>query len=84
MKVAVDSIDSKEIDLHFSDAKTLLFDLDFDNLEFEEVRTKRDIPVHEHGERWRDSIDLIHDCKVVLCLNIDQKPHIELRKLGIK
>jgi predicted Fe-Mo cluster-binding NifX family protein len=85
MKVAVASTDGKEIDLHFADAKTFfIFDLDSDNLEFEEVRTKRDIPMHEHSERWRASIDLVNDCKVVLCLNIGQKPHIELRKLGIK
>jgi predicted Fe-Mo cluster-binding NifX family protein len=85
MKVAVASTDGKEIDLHFADAKTFfIFDLDADSLEFEEIRKKRDIPVHEHTERWRSSIDLIDDCKAVLCLNIGEKPHVELRKLGIK
>ncbi|MDR3222127.1 MAG: nitrogen fixation protein [Methanobrevibacter sp.] len=85
MKIAVASTDGKEINLHFGDAKTFfIFDLDSNNFEFEEVRKKRDIPVCEHTERWRYSIDLISDCKAVLCSKIGKEPHVELRKLGIK
>ncbi|MDR2830808.1 MAG: nitrogen fixation protein [Methanobrevibacter sp.] len=85
MKIAVASTDGKEIDLHFGDAKTFfIFDLNFSSPELEELRGKKDIPVHEHTERWRSSIDLIFDCKAVLCSKIGKEPHVELRKLGIK
>ncbi|MDR1721711.1 MAG: nitrogen fixation protein [Methanobrevibacter sp.] len=85
MKIAVASTDGKEIDLHFGDANQFfIFDLNSDENKFEEIRKKADIPLQEHTERWRASIDLIEDCKAVLVSKIGKEPQIELRKLGIK
>lgn len=85
MKVAVASTDGKEIDLHFGDASQFfIFDIDLDENNFEEVRKKMDFPLTNHKGRWRLSVELIEDCKAVLCRKIGKKPQVELRKLGIK
>jgi predicted Fe-Mo cluster-binding NifX family protein len=85
MKIAVASTDGKLVDLHFGDANQFfIFDISFDENTFEEIRKKTDIPLEDHTERWRSSIDLIEDCKAVLCSKIGKEPHIELRKMGIK
>ncbi|MDR2544960.1 MAG: nitrogen fixation protein [Methanobrevibacter sp.] len=61
-----------------------IFDLNSDNFEFDEFRKKRDVNIFEHTERWKSSIDIVSDCKAVLCSKIGKEPYIELRKLGIK
>ena len=85
MKVAVASTNGKIIDLHFGDANQfLIYSIADGNCEFEEIREKTSIPVTNHQERWIASIDLINDCKAVICSKIGKEPTIELRKLGIK
>ncbi len=85
MKIAVGSTDGKVIDLHFGDANHfLIYKIEDGNSKFQEIREKTNIPVKNHQERWVASIDLINDCKAVLCTKIGNEPTIELRKLGIK
>lgn len=85
MKVAVASTNGKIIDLHFGDANQfLIYSIHDGNCEFEEIREKTPMPVNNHQERWVASIDLINDCKAVICSKIGKEPTIELRKLGIK
>lgn len=83
MMVAVASTDGKNIDLHFGDAEQF-FIFDVKNSEFLELRKKSNIRLEDHTDRWKESTDLINDCKVVLCKKIGKEPHIELRKMGIK
>lgn len=85
MKIAVASTDGNVIDLHFGDAtQFLIFKIEDGEGKFDEIRQKTPIPVIQHEERWVASIDLIGDCKAVLCSKIGEEPTIELRKLGIK
>jgi nitrogen fixation protein NifX len=85
LKIAVGSTDGKVIDLHFGDANHfLIFTIEDGDSKFQEIREKTAIPVKNHQERWVASIDLIGDCKAVLCTKIGNEPTIELRKLGIK
>ena len=85
MKIAVASTDGNVIDLHFGDAnRFLIYEIEDGKGTFEEIREKTQIPVNNHQERWVASIDLINDCKAVLCSKIGEEPTIELRKLGIK
>lgn len=85
MKVAVATTNGKVIDLHFGDAdKFLIYEITDQNGKFKEIREKTDLPLESHTDRWVASIDLIDDCKAVLCRKIGKEPTIELRKLGIK
>jgi predicted Fe-Mo cluster-binding NifX family protein len=85
LKIAVASTDGKVIDLHFGDAnRFLIFEIEDGEGNFQEMREKTPLPLKEHTERWIASIDLINDCKAVLCSKIGKEPTIELRKLGIK
>jgi predicted Fe-Mo cluster-binding NifX family protein len=85
MKVAVASNDGKMVDLHFGDAeKFIIFKIQDEKAQFHEIREKTDIPLINHTDRWAASLDLIQDCKAVLCLKIGKEPTIELRKMGIK
>ncbi|MBZ2165271.1 NifB/NifX family molybdenum-iron cluster-binding protein [Methanobacterium spitsbergense] len=85
MKIAVASTDGKIIDLHFGDAdQFLIFKIKNGEGIFQEIRKKTEIPLNNHQERWVASIDLITDCKAVLCNKIGNEPTVELRKLGIK
>lgn len=85
MKIAVASTDGKIVDLHFGDAnRFLIFKIENEKGKFQEMREKTPLPLNEHTERWISSIDLINDCKAVLCSKIGEEPTIELRKLGIK
>lgn len=85
MKIAVASTDGKIIDLHFGDANQfLIFEIKNGEGIFQEIRKKTEIPLNNHQERWVASIDLINDCKAVLCNKIGNEPTVELRKLGIK
>lgn len=85
MKVAVATTNGKVIDLHFGDAdKFLIYEIGDQNGKFKEIREKTDLPLENHTDRWVASIDLIDDCKAVLCRKIGKEPTIELRKLGIK
>lgn len=85
MKIAVASTNGKSIDLHFGDAnRFLIYEITDGEGTFQEIREKTDIPINNHSERWVASIDIIEDCKAVLCSKIGKEPIIELRKLGIK
>lgn len=85
MKIAVASTDGKIIDLHFGDANHfLIYKIENEEGKFHEIREKTPLPLNEHTERWISSIDLINDCKAVLCSKIGEEPTIELRKMGIK
>ena len=85
MKIAVGSTDGKVIDLHFGDANYfLIYEIEDGKSKFQELREKPVIPVKNHQERWIASIDLLEDCKAVICSKIGNEPTIELRKMGIK
>ena len=85
MKIAVGSTDGKSIDLHFGDAnRFLIFEIENGNGKICKIREKTAMPINNHQERWVASIDLVDDCKAVLCSKIGNKPIIELIKLGIK
>ncbi len=85
MKIAVASTDGKLVDLHFGDAnRFLIYKIEEGEGKFHEIREKTVMPLNNHQERWVASIDLINDCKAVLCNKIGNEPTIELRKLGIK
>ncbi len=85
MKIAVASTNGKMVDLHFADTdKFLVYEVDDQDGKFKEVRKKTNLPLENHGERWIASLDLINDCKAVLCSKIGKEPTIELRKMGIK
>ena len=85
MKIAVASTDGKLVDLHFGDAnRFLIFKIEEGEGKFHEIREKTSMLLNNHQERWVASIDLINDCKAVLCNKIGNEPTIELRKLGIK
>lgn len=85
MKIAVASTEGKIIDLHFGDANHfLIFKLEDGEGKFQEIREKTPMHLNEHTERWIASIDLINDCKAVICNKIGKEPTIELRKIGIK
>lgn len=85
MKIAVASTNGKMVDLHFADTdKFLVYEVDDQDGKFKEVRKKTKLPLENHGERWIASLDLINDCKAVLCSKIGKEPTIELRKMGIK
>jgi predicted Fe-Mo cluster-binding NifX family protein len=85
LKIAVASTDGKVIDLHFGDAnRFLIYEIKDGEGKFQVIREKTPMALNEHSERWISSIDLINDCKAVLCSKIGKEPTIELRKLGIK
>lgn len=85
MKIAIASSNGKLIDLHFGDAdRFIIFELKDGEGEFSEIREKNGMNIDNHQERWLASIDLVEDCKAVLCSKIGKEPTIELMKLGIK
>ncbi len=85
MKIAVASTDGKLVDMHFGDAnKFLIFEIEDGEGKFHEIREKTNLPLNNHTDRWVASIDLINDCKAVICNKIGNEPIIELRKIGIK
>lgn len=85
MKIAVASTNGKNVDLHFGDAnRFLIYEINDGEGKFQEIREKTEIPIDNHQERWVASIDIIEDCKAVLCSKFGKEPMIELRKLGIK
>lgn len=85
MKIAVASTNGRVVDLHFADADHfLVYEIAEKEGKFKEVREKTNLPLDNHTERWIASLDLINDCKAVLCSKIGKEPTIELRKMGIK
>jgi len=85
MKIAVASTDGKLVDLHFGDANHfLIYEVKEEEDEFQQVREKTNLPLTNHTDRWVASIDVISDCKAVICNKIGMEPTIELRKMGIK
>jgi predicted Fe-Mo cluster-binding NifX family protein len=85
LEIAVATSNGKIIDLHFGDAnRFLIYKIEEGKAEFQEIREKTTMSIENHQERWVSSIDLINDCKAVICKKIGKEPAIELRKLGIK
>lgn len=85
MKIAVASTNGEMVDLHFADTNHfLVYEIRDKKGEFKEIREKTSLPLDNHTERWIASLDLINDCKAVLCAKIGKEPTIELRKMGIK
>ncbi len=85
MKIAVASTNGKKVDLHFADAdQFMIYEIRDKEGKFREMREKTSLHLDNHTERWIASLDLINDCKAVLCIKIGKEPTIELRKLGIK
>lgn len=85
LKIAVASTDGKSLNLHFGDAnRFLIYEIKNNESKFKEIREKTELNLNNHTDHWVSSIDLINDCKAVLCNKIGNKPIIELRKLGIK
>lgn len=85
LRIAVASTDGKVIDLHFGDAdRFLIFKIQDGQDQFEEIREKTKMSLNDHQERWLASIDLVGDCKAVICSKIGNEPKIELMKMGIK
>ena len=76
----------KLVDLHFGDAnRFLIFKIEDGEGNISGNTGKNtEMPLNNHQERWVASIDLINDCKAVLCNKIGNEPTVELRKLGIK
>lgn len=85
MKVAVASTNGKNIDLHFADAnRFLIFDVENGSSNFLEIREKTDLPLENHTDRWIESLEILKDCRAVLCKKIGKEPSAELRKSGIR
>lgn len=85
LRVAVTSTNGKDIDLHFGDAKSfLIFEVKDGSSEFLEIREKTDLPIENHTDRWIESLEILKDCKAVICSKIGKEPSIELRKSGIR
>lgn len=85
MKIAVASSDGNIVDLHLGDANHfLIYEIHQKEGKFQEIREKTNLPLANHTDRWMASIDLINDCKAVICNKIGKEPAIELRKMGIK
>ena len=85
MKIAVASSDGNVVDLHFGDTdRFLIFEIEEGKSKFHEIREKTKMQLNNHQERWLSSIDIINDCKAVLCKKIGNEPIIVLRELGIK
>jgi predicted Fe-Mo cluster-binding NifX family protein len=85
MKIAVASSDGKTVDQHFGQAcHFLIFQMGKEGLKFLELREKSKKPAYDHEYRWKRSLDILKDCKVIFCRRIGDEPRQELQKLGIE
>ncbi|MEN4018893.1 MAG: NifB/NifX family molybdenum-iron cluster-binding protein [Methanobacterium sp.] len=85
MKIAVASNNGKTVNLHFGDAShCLIFEVDGNQVNFVELREKPRKPINDHSDRWRQSLELVNDCQVVLCSKIGPEPKEALQNEGIE
>lgn len=85
MKIAVASNNGKIVNLHFGDAShCIIFEVDGNQVNFVELREKPRKPIKDHSDRWVQSLELISDCKVVLCSRIGPEPKEALQNKGIE
>lgn len=85
MKIAVASNNGKTVNLHFGDAScVLIFEIDGNQVNFVELREKPRKPIKDHSDRWRHSLELVNDCKAVLCSKIGPEPKETLQNEGIE
>lgn len=85
MKIAVASNNGKTVNLHFGDASCcLIFEVDVNQVNFVELREKPRKPIKDHSDRWKQSLELVNDCQVVLCSKIGLEPKEALQNEGIE
>ena len=82
MKIAIATSDGKEVD-HFGKAQEfLIYDFDEKNMNFIEKRDSPKIKGEKH--QWQKSLNVIGDCKVVICVQAGLKGKFGLKNAGIK
>ena len=50
---------------------------------FMELRKKEKKPLQEHSDRWMQSLEMIKDCKVILCSKMGREPYSKLEEMSI-
>lgn len=84
IRIAVASSDGKTVNMHFGDASHfLIFEVEGIHVNFIELREKEKKPIQEHSDRWMQSLNIIKDCKVILCSRMGQEPASMLEEEGI-
>lgn len=84
IRIAIASSDGKNVDLHFGDASHfLIFQVEGNKVNFVELREKENKPLQEHSDRWMQSLNMIKDCKAILCSKMGQEPAFKLKEVGI-
>lgn len=82
MKIAAATSNCKDVD-HFGKAqKFMIYEFDEENMVFIEKRDSRKIKGEKH--QWQKSLDVIKDCKVVICAQAGLKGKFGLKNAGIK
>lgn len=84
IRIAIASSDGKNVDLHFGYASHfLIFEVEENKVNFMELREKENKPLQEHSDRWIQSLNMIKDCKAILCSRIGNEPASKLGEMGI-
>jgi len=84
IRIAVASSDGKNVDLHFGDASHfLIFEVKGNQINFMELREKENKPLQEQSDRWMQSLEMIKDCKAILCSKMGQEPVSKLEEMTI-
>lgn len=84
IRIAVASSDGKTVNMHFGDASHfLIFEVEGNQVNFVELMEKEKKPLQEHSDRWMQSLDIITDCKAILCSRMGQEPASKLEEEGI-
>ncbi len=84
IRIAIASSDGKNVDLHFGDASHFfIFEVEGNQVNFVELREKEKKPLQEHSDRWMQSLEIIKDCKAILCSKMGQEPAYKLKEVGI-
>lgn len=83
MRIAVASSNGENVDLHFGKARNfLIYDFDGEKAEYME---SREVIIHpEDKHQWAKSLEVIKDCKVVICVQAGMKGKFGLEKACIK
>lgn len=83
MKIAVASIDGKNVDLHFGKAKRLyIYKYEDEKLELLEKREVTIIPDKKH--QWKETLNTIKDCDVIICQQAGMNGKYGIEKEGLK
>ncbi|HML05862.1 MAG TPA: NifB/NifX family molybdenum-iron cluster-binding protein [Methanobacterium sp.] len=81
MKIAVATSNGKDVE-HFGKAqKFMIYEFDEENVNFIEERDSPKIKGEKH--QWQKSLDVIGDCKVVICVQAGLKGKFGLKNAGI-